>query len=306
MVFSGQGAQHSSMLSWLDPAQPAVQAVARVLGEGWRLSLGDPGWSSLNANAQPLLAGLCVAAWEELAPALPRPTLLAGYSVGELAAWAAAGVVDADSVVPLAQLRARAMDRAAEKSGSTVLMGVSEISEESVRALCVRFGLEVSIRTGLFAFVVGGPVSQMTLARADAGRNGANCMLLPVGLASHTQWMKCAAIEFAQGLKEVPFKTPQVALLSAESGARLMNAESARHALAYQVDHQLHWTDCMIAIASRKPSCFLEIGPGRGLCKLWENWCVDEGLSIDAPARSADEFRSAAAIVSWVKRSMGV
>ena len=75
--------------------------------------------------AQPLLTGLGIAAWQALAPDLPPPAAVAGYSVGELPACCVAGVFDADTALALAAFRAEAMDSAAagEAGGLMALQG---------------------------------------------------------------------------------------------------------------------------------------------------------------------------------------
>ena len=70
LLFSGQGTQHPDMLPWLaDDA--IVRTMCRQLGiRDWRAAAADPQWSQRNANAQTLLTGLALAAWQQIAPAL--------------------------------------------------------------------------------------------------------------------------------------------------------------------------------------------------------------------------------------------
>jgi malonyl CoA-acyl carrier protein transacylase len=96
VLFPGQGSQHAAMLPWLE-AEPAagrtLAAMAARLGPDWRARLAsDEAWRQRNAIAQVLVTGSSLAAWAVLAPKLPGPpTIVAGYSVGELAAAACAG-----------------------------------------------------------------------------------------------------------------------------------------------------------------------------------------------------------------------
>src|SRR5258706_578864 len=115
LLFSGQGTQHPAMLPWLaDDAW--TQAVCEQLQVAhWRDRLADAPWAESNAVAQPLLAGLAMAAWMQLSPQLPAPSAVAGYSVGELPAFGAAGALDACDIVALAARRAAAMDRCSQQ-----------------------------------------------------------------------------------------------------------------------------------------------------------------------------------------------
>ena len=85
----------AAMLPWLRE-DAIIRAMCDRLGTpDWRAAAADAAWAQRNQHAQALLTGLALAAWSQLAPALPSPTAVAGYSVGELAAFSVAGVFDA-------------------------------------------------------------------------------------------------------------------------------------------------------------------------------------------------------------------
>lgn len=294
LVFSGQGMQHAAMLPWL-AADDSVRAVARVLGEDWRARLADPAWAGRNAHAQVLLAGLGCAAWSQLAPQLPVPVAVAGYSVGELAAFAVAGVFDPATAIDLARQRAALMDREAEK-GAAGLLAISGLAGPALQQLCEEAGLAIAIRNGVDSVVVGGPRTALAAAAGTASRLGARCTPLNVHVASHTPWMAKAASDFAHVVCALPFGAPTITLFSDFSGG-VVGAEQAREALAAQIDHTVRWDECMEGIAARRVSCVLEIGPGQALARMWNE------RFPQIPARSADEFRSVAGIAAWVARA---
>lgn len=296
LVFSGQGMQHAAMLPWLQP-DASVQAVAGVLGTDWRASLADPAWAGRNAHAQLLLTGLGCAAWSQLAPLLPVPAVVAGYSVGELAAFAAAGVVDGATAIALAQARAAVMDQCAAH-GEFGLLAISGLPAPTLQRLCSDAGLAVAIRNGVDSVVVGGPRASLAVAADEAQRQGAHCTPLNVHVPSHTRWMAEAAQAFAQVIASLPFGAPRVPLLGNLSGSAV-DAAGVRDALAAQIDHTVRWDECMEAIAARQVACVLEIGPGQALARMWNQ------RFPAIPARSADEFRSAAGIAAWVARAGG-
>ena len=114
LLFPGQGSQHADMLPWLE-SEPASAAVvlrmAETLGLDWRERLRDPQWRDANRVAQVLLTGASLAAWAALAPRMPGPpAIVAGYSVGEIAAFACAGAFGIEPALMLAAQRARLMD----------------------------------------------------------------------------------------------------------------------------------------------------------------------------------------------------
>jgi [acyl-carrier-protein] S-malonyltransferase len=293
LLFSGQGMQHPAMLPWL-VEDGTLQRVQQHLGRDWRERLADPAWAGRNAHAQLLLTGLALAAWAQLAPLLPPPAAVAGYSVGELAAFATAGVFDADTALTLAQQRAALMDRAAEAL-PTGLFGLSGLAGPATERLCAEFGLALAIRNGEDSVVLGGPRESLPAAAKAAHQQGAHATPLNVQLASHTPWMQPAAQAFAQAIAPLELRTPRTLLFSNAAG-RITNAEQARSALAIQIDHTVRWDECMENIASRRVACVLEIGPGQALARMWNQ------RYPQVPARSVDEFRSTGAIADWVRR----
>ncbi|QPS11075.1 acyltransferase domain-containing protein [Delftia acidovorans] len=298
LLFSGQGTQHPAMLPWLaDDAW--TQAVCEQLQVAhWRDRLADAPWAESNAVAQPLLAGLAMAAWMQLSPQLPAPSAVAGYSVGELPAFGAAGVLDACDIVALAARRAAAMDRCAQQMPGGGLLAVSGLPPARMAALLETTGLAVAIRNGTENLILGGPHAALEQAQALAARQGAHATRLRVQVASHTPWMRQAAQAFAQDLGQAAVHAPAVALFS-NTARRVRDAAGARTALSEQIAGTVHWDDCMDSIAARQVRCVLEIGPGQALARLWNQ------RHPDIPARSCDDFRSAAAIAGWIGRHCG-
>jgi [acyl-carrier-protein] S-malonyltransferase len=292
LVFSGQGHQHPGTLPWLAEDE-RVRDTCGLLGVAdWRAALEDRDWATANANAQVLLTGLALAAWSQLAPGLPPPAGVAGYSVGELPAFAVAGVLDPRDALRLARRRAEAMDRCARESPGG-LLGVSGLAPAAIEALCRETGLAVAIRNGVDSAVLGGPQAGLDAAERAAVARGARATRLGVGIASHTPWMRGAAEDFARTLAATPMRAPATVLFG-HAGDRLRDAVQARDALAAQIAATVRWDECMDALRARGPDRVLEIGPGHALARLWNP------RHPDIPARSCDDFRSAEAVVRWL------
>jgi [acyl-carrier-protein] S-malonyltransferase len=281
------------MLPWLaDDA--IVRAMSEKLGTpDWRSAIADASWTERNANAQTLLTGLALAAWHQVSTALPAPSAIAGYSVGELAAFSAAGVFDAECALKLSARRAEAMDRCAEQAPGGML-AVAGLDGSAIDQLCASAGVAVAIRIGAGNVVLGGPHARLDEAeRAAASLGGARCTRLRVGVASHTPWMRAAADAFLRTLSDVRFTAPRTALFS-NALDRVLDGASARKALSAQIASTVRWDDCMDNIHARRVSCVLEIGPGQALARMWNE------RYPQTPARSCDEFRSVAGIAKWV------
>lgn len=279
------------MLPWLERNEPVIE-VERQLGRDWRERLGDPAWAGNNRQAQVLLTGMAVAAWQQLAAHVPPPAIIAGYSVGELGAFSAAGVFDATTAQALAASRAQAMDQAAATQ-ATGLLGVTGAMPDALVRWCDEFDLEVAIRIGRGSVVVGGCRSVLVAASAAASDIGMRCTDLNIAMASHTRWMRRATQEFERVLAGVPMHRPSSVLFSGAIG-RIRSESQAREALAVQLSQTVQWDTCMDSIAAQRVDAVLEIGPGRALARMWMERCPE------VPARSVDEFRTAPAIAKWL------
>ena len=293
LMFSGQGMQHPAMLPWL-ATDALVQRTCAQLGVlDWRHQLQDLDWAAQNTVAQCLLTGLGLAAWLQLAPELPPPAAVAGYSVGELAAFSAAGVFSAETALDLARDRAAAMDRCALQTPGG-LLAVSGLTSARLDQLCKDTGIAIAIRNGQDSVVLGGPHTPLAQAEQAAIQRGAHCTRLRVSIASHTPWMGPAADSFAHTLARLPLQRPRHPLFS-NAQDRVLDAKQAEQALAAQIAHTVRWDECMDNLYARGVRCVLEVGPGQALARIWNQ------RYPDVPARACDDFRTAHGVIDWVQ-----
>lgn len=298
LLFPGQGAQHADMLRWVDDhplAAAALQPMAQVLGSGWRGRLADATWATSNAVAQVLLTGIGLATWQALAAGVPPPAAVAGYSVGELAACAAAGLFDAGEAVALAQVRAAAMDACASASPGG-LLSVGGLGAHHVPGLCERFTLDVAIHAARDRWVLGGAPAALADAVAWLQAQGLDARVLPVAVASHTPRLQAAGDALAAWAAPRPWPAPKALLVMDCDGAEHRTAHAVKAALAAQVARPVQWVQAMDTLGERRPHCALEVGPGTSLARLWRQH------HPDIPVRSADDFHSAEAVMQWVNR----
>jgi [acyl-carrier-protein] S-malonyltransferase len=297
VVFSGQGTQGPGMLPWLEsePAsQPSLLAMADAIGSGWRAGLEDAQQRSRNTFAQPLIVGTALAAWAALASALDKPpAAVAGYSVGELPAYACAGVFTVQTAIALAVQRATLMD-AAVAGLDTGLLSVSGLPLAQVLQTqpALECAIEISADQGIYA----GASAVLGVSTEALTMQGALCKRLDVRVASHSRWMRSAALGFAAQLEAVPFTRPHAALVLNASGASTRDPLILRRALATQVDHTVQWAACMDALAEQGVACVIEVGAGTTLAKMWNQ------RHPTIPARSLDEFRDVAGAARWIAR----
>lgn len=303
LLFPGQGVQHPAMLPWLEAEPLAAPVLAAMAATGvradWRAHMADEAWASSNRVAQPLMTGVALATWAVLAPHLPKPTMLAGYSVGEVAAFSVAGLFSATAALSLAQQRAALMDRCVGAAPGG-LLAVSGLRVASLDALLVRFDLAVAIRLGAERCLLGGSLAGLAAISPELLARGAELTALNVRLPSHTPAMASAARAFAALLDGMAWpRNAEATLVCDLDGAGHRASVALKAALAGQIAHTVEWDRCLTTLAERGPRCVLEVGPGSSLARMWAaRW-------PDVPVRSVDEFQSAQGVIDWVGRALG-
>lgn len=293
LLFPGQGTQHPAMLPWLDAQPDAAAGLARLataIGPDWRRRLDDAAWLATNRIAQALLTGVELAAWRCLAGRLPAPGVVAGYSVGELAAFAAAGVIEDGTALVLAEARAQAMSDSAPGATTGLLAVQGHGAQASADADAA---LDVAIRIARDRVIVGGASADLEVASERWVGAGLRTTRLPIQIASHTRWMRPAVAAFAARLEGLPFGSPTAAVVCNFTASVQRRPADLKRALAQQLATGVRWDDCMDAIAERRPGCVLEIGPGSSLAAMWR----ERHPAI--PVRSIDEFRDVDGVVRW-------
>ena len=140
ILCSGQGTQHAGMFDLVaqaSEAQPVLEAAREVLGgKDPRRFVREADAATLfsNRSGQILCCTQALAAWAIVRPHLPGSVVLAGYSVGELAAWGCAGLLEPREVLRLAVTRAEVMDEAG--GSGTGLEAFIGLSRARVEELC--------------------------------------------------------------------------------------------------------------------------------------------------------------------------
>lgn len=300
ILCSGQGSQHPEMFDLLadaPQAQPVFAAAASVLGGiDPRRFVREADSEELyrNTNAQILCCTQAMAAWAALEESVARPVVVAGYSVGELAAWGVAGVFDARQVFELVAKRASAMDAATrEPSGLSAVRGLRKTALESI---CNAHGAFIAIINGSDRFIVGGSRAALAAVTADAMSYGAQTTRLEVSVPSHTPLLVAASVEFDCALRDVmPGRIKSgVRLLSAIDGDTVYDAEAGYEKLARQIRQTVNWAACMEACKAAAASKVLELGPGDALARLMQSTAAGSG------AHSVSEFRSLAGVKGWL------
>lgn len=303
ILCSGQGAQGATMFDLLadaPAAQPIFLAASGSLGRDPRQLVREASSEAIHEDriGQILCCTQAMAAWAVLGEVLPRPLLVAGYSVGELAAWGVAGLLDATAVLELAAQRATVMDAAtAQPSGLAAIRGLPRAVLEPI---CKANGAFIAIVNAADQMLIGGTREALAAIIQDAVSAGAvRTTMLQVAVASHTPLLAVASEAFRRTLGAAPIRTampPDVRLLSGIDGEAVLDVSAGAAKLARQIQQTVDWASCMDACHAAGVTKVVELGPGAALARM-----AHEAMP-DADAHSVAEFHSLAGLLKWAGR----
>ncbi|MFI6504384.1 ACP S-malonyltransferase [Nonomuraea typhae] len=215
------------------------------------------------AVAQPLLVATAIAAAEALGA---TPDLLAGHSVGELAAAALAGVVTAEQALELVRVRAQAMAKAATvtETGMTAILGGDE---QEVLAALARCGLTPANTNGAGQIVAGGTLEQLAALKEEPP---ARARLIPLKVAGafHTSHMAPAVTALRESATAITPADPRVKLLSNADGKVVGSGGEFVERLINQVSNPVRWDACMATMTGLGVTKMIELLPGGTLTGL--------------------------------------
>lgn len=186
-----------------------------------------------------------------------------GLSLGELTAYAFAGVWDFETGLKIVAERGRLMQQAcdASKGGMAAVVGGSI---DDVRKLAAAFDLDIANCNCPGQTVLSGDYDRVQKAAAEAKNHGAFKLVKPLVVAGayHSRLMEPARAAFEKFLAPVEFHTPSITVLTNTTGKVISEPESLKHALVQQVVSTVLWEDCLRSAAAAGCEEFYECGPG--------------------------------------------
>ncbi|MEV4898244.1 ACP S-malonyltransferase [Nonomuraea sp. NPDC055795] len=268
LVAPGQGAQSPGFLTpWLElpglaDRLAAWSDVAGIDLIAYGTTAGEDEIKD-TAVAQPLLVATALASAEALGAS---PDLLAGHSVGELAAAALAGVISAEQALDLVRVRAQAMAKAAAvtETGMTAILGGVE---EEVLAALQEHGLTPANINGAGQIVAGGTLEQLAALKEQAP---ARARLIPLKVAGafHTTHMAAAVTAMRECAAAITPADPRVKLLSNADGQVVAGGADFVERLINQVSNPVRWDSCMATMTELGVTTMIELLPGGTLTGL--------------------------------------
>lgn len=269
-VFPGQGSQSPGFLSpWLALEGAADRLSAYSDWSGVDLVAAGTEWDADRIRdtqvAQPLIVAASLLSWNALDD---RDAVagVAGHSVGEFAAAAAAGILTEEDALRLVGIRGRAMAEAAaaEKTGMSAVIGGDEAT---VVARLEELGLTPANYNGGGQLVAAGALEAMAQLTAEPPA-GTRVIPLQVAGAFHTRYMAPAVETLRSAAGEVAASDPRVTVWTNRDGSTVSAGDAFVGLLVDQVASPVRWDLCMAAFSSSGVSGIVELSPAGTLTGL--------------------------------------
>ena len=300
LIFPGQGSQAVGMGRELAGAFAAARDVFEEVDEALRQKLsrlmfeGPEAELTLTENAQPALMAVSLAALRVLERdagfAFGRhAAFVAGHSLGEYSALAAARSLSLADAARLLKRRGQAMQRAVPV-GVGAMAALLGLDLEGARAVAAEAAqaqvCAVANDNGAGQVVVSGDKAAVERAIAAAAAKGAKrSIMLPVSAPFHCPLMEPAAREMEAALAEVTLREPYVPLIANVTAAAVSDPDEIKRLLVQQVTGLVRWRESVLAMKEAGVTELVELGAGRVLSGLAKR--IDRDLAtaaLGAPA----------------------
>ncbi|WP_424360575.1 ACP S-malonyltransferase [Methylocystis parvus] len=308
-IFPGQGSQAVGMGKALAesfaPARAVFEEIDSALSQPLSKLMfeGPENELTLTANAQPALMAVSLATIRVLETECgldlaKDAAFVAGHSLGEYSALAAAGALSIADTAKLLRIRGDAMQKAVPvgEGAMAALLGAEvdqakEIAGEAASALSAC--CQVANDNGGGQVVISGAKAAVEKAMDIAKEKGIKrAVLLPVSAPFHCALMQPAADAMAAALATASISAPQVPVVANVTAQPVTDPETIRKLLVEQVTGAVRWRECVAYIASQGVDKFVECGSGKVLAGLLKRIAPGAtAVSVGAPA-DLDAYRA--------------
>jgi [acyl-carrier-protein] S-malonyltransferase len=303
-IFPGQGSQAVGMGRDLAAAFAPARAVFEEVDEVLKQKLsklmfeGPIEELTLTENAQPALMAVSLAVLRVLEAEggiklKEKAVLVAGHSLGEYSALAAAGAFSIADTAALLKLRGQSMQLAvpAGQGAMAALLGVElelarEICLEAEKSASGREVVACANDNGGGQVVISGHKAAVERAINIAKSKGVKrAMLLPVSAPFHCALMAPAADAMAEAFANTPPRPPIVPVVANVSAAKVIDPAEIRDLLVQQVTATVRWRESVQAMTALGVDSFIELGTGKVLAGLVKRIAPDAAtVSAGSPA----------------------
>ena len=307
-IFPGQGSQAVGMGAEIAKAYPSAREVFDEVDAALSQSLSRLMWEgpeaelTLTENAQPALMAVSLAAMRVLGDKGVKlrgsVAYVAGHSLGEYSALAAAGALSLADTARLLKIRGRAMQHAVPvgEGAMAALLG-ADLAQARDLAKAAADGevCEAANDNAPGQVVISGAKTAIERAVALAPKFGARrAVLLPVSAPFHCALMQPAADVMRDALAKVEIKAPAVPLVANVLAAPISDPEQIRQRLVEQVTFMVRWRETMLYLKTNGVGTVYEVGAGRVLIGIARRFDGIEAKSVGTP----EELETAAAALA--------
>jgi [acyl-carrier-protein] S-malonyltransferase len=283
LIFPGQGSQQVGMGRALAdsfaPARAVFEEVDAALGEALSTTIfeGPEDRLTLTANAQPALMAVSLATLRVLEAeagldVARHAAFVAGHSLGEYSALAAAGTLSVADAAKLLRIRGEAMQKAVPvgEGAMAALLGLELEDARAVAEEAAEDGVcQAANDNAPGQIVISGSKAAVERAIALAKTRGAKrAILLPVSAPFHCTLMQPAAEAMREALSRVTFSAPKTPVVANVTATPLTEPEAIRARLVEQVTGAVRWRESVAFMAGAGVTRFVEIGAGKVLTGL--------------------------------------
>ncbi len=308
-VFPGQGSQAvgmgKSLADNFAPARAAFEEVDAALGEKLTRTMweGPADKLTLTENTQPALLAVSIAALRvleaEAGLELARDVaFLAGHSLGEYSAHAAAGSLALADAARLVRLRGRAMQQAVP-IGVGAMAALLGLDEEAARAVASEAAqgqvCEAANDNAPGQVVVSGHKTAVERAVDIAKARGARAMMLPVSAPFHCALMTPAADAMAEALSKVKVGAPKIPVVANVTAKPVEDPAEIVKLLVAQITGTVRWRQSVAYLAANGVNRIVEVGSGKVLTGLVRRIAKEVSTATVGAADDVLAFKSAKA-----------
>jgi [acyl-carrier-protein] S-malonyltransferase len=299
-IFPGQGSQAVGMGKELADAFPAAKAVFDEVDAALGESLSKLIWEgpiedlTLTANTQPALMAVSLAAARALETGfgvkISQAAFVAGHSLGEYSALAAAGAISITDAAKLLRKRGQAMQAAAPAGTGAMAALIGKVDVDVAEAIAAEGSaagvVVVANDNNSGNVVISGSKAGVEAAIAAAKTKGVKAIPLPVSAPFHSPLMAPAADAMRDALGSVAMKAPVVPVVANVTARPVSDPAEIKRLLVEQVCGRVRWRECVQWMATEGGvKKFVETGAGKQLSGMVKRNAPDaETVALNTPA----------------------
>ena len=300
-LFPGQGSQTVGMGAGLADAFASARAVFEEVDEALKQKLfllmreGPEDQLTLTENAQPELMAVSLAAMrvleQDFGVGVERAAFVAGHSLGEYAALAAAGSIGLADTARLLKLRGQAMQRAVPVGAGAMASLIGPKSDVALAEAAAAAGAALGVcvvdnDNNNGNVVISGAKAAVDRAIEKAKELGARAIPLNVSAPFHCPLMQPAADEMAEALASAVIVAPKAPLVANITARPVLDPDVIRALLIQQVTGRVRWRESVEwLVGEGGVTRFAEVGAGKVLTGIAKRIAPDaDGAALSAPA----------------------